>query len=290
MLRLLLHCIAWLLLSTPFEGGPAPAYRAQSSATGIIPTSFLRFFPRRDTIYTLSPWYLELNLQRQRLYLVSRNGERQEFRVSSGTPWIAGGIETPTGLFTLQTKATLAISRQFDNTRMLYWMGFSGNVGFHALEGWSYYRHLGVRPSSHGCVRLSREDARYLYHTLRRGTPVLVYSREPARVLSFLLPEEFDPHRDWLLGSDFATERRILQARLQDLYSGRIRYPLRRAALDGSTVLPSPGYPIGSADSIPSQEPPLLLSAAAEFLPVPASNTWASFYSYRHHPHSDSLP
>jgi hypothetical protein len=215
----------------------------------------------RDTIYTLSRWYLELNLRRQRLYLRGSAGELYEFKVSSGAPWIPKGIETPTGLFTLQTKATRAISRQFDNTPMLYWMGFSGNVGFHALEGWSYYRHLGHRASSHGCVRLSREDAQFLYRLLPRGTPILVYNDEPARVLAFLPFSGFNPERDHLLGSGDPAQERLLRERLEALYRGQAWRNAVRLVLDGSTVLRT-GYPVGSARHISPQEPPLVLPIA----------------------------
>ncbi len=228
------------------------------ASSPIVLTQFLRFFPVRDTIYVLSPYYLELDLGQQRLAVYERGQKRYDFPVSSGAPWLQKAIETPTGLFTIQTKATRAISRQFENTPMLHWLGFAGNVGFHALEGWSYYRHLGQRPSSHGCVRLSREDAQLLYRLLPRGTPVLVYKEAPARVLAYLPPEQFDPSRDWVLEPAHAAP--LLRARLEALYRGQAHWGRRRRlVLSPSTILHSSGYEIGSAHLIPPQEPPLLL-------------------------------
>ncbi len=267
---LLLGC-ATLMLSTLPSSEVRERHRTRSTP-GLIPVEFLRFFPVRDTIYTLSQRYLELDLQRQRLYLYERNGGRYQFKVSSGAPWVPKGMETPTGLFTLQTKATMAISRQFDNIPMLYWMGFSGNIGFHALEGWSYYRHLGHRASSHGCVRLSREDARFLYRLLPRGTPVLVHKEAPARVLAFLDPEEFIPGHDWLLNSGDDAQRQLLRARLEVLYSGQFyRKHRRRLVLSGSTILRPGGYEVGSARLIPPQEPPLMTTSLQFFCPPPVS-------------------
>jgi hypothetical protein len=257
----LAYCLLGLLSSVPI-GEAQPARRTEPPPS--IPLRFLRFFPVRDTIYTLSRWYLVLDLAQQRLRLYGREGEQQEFPVSSGTTRIPKGIETPTGLFTLQTKATLAISRQFENTPMLYWMGFFGNIGFHALEGWGYYRHLGRRPSSHGCVRLSREDAQYLYRLLPRGTPVLVQKDEPARVLAFLKPEEFSPGHDWLLRSGGYEQELLLRRRLERLYAGKARASaVHRLVLDGSTILRPGGYAIGTAREIPPQEPPLLLGGSS---------------------------
>ncbi len=251
-------CLVWLLASLPI--GEAQQGRRSLGLAPSVPLPFLRFFPVRDTIYTLGSWYVSVDLARQRLILHGRKGQRQEFPISSGTPSLRKGIETPTGLFTLQTKATLAISRQFENTPMLYWMGFSGNIGFHALEGQGYYRHLGYRPSSHGCIRLSREDAQYLYRLLPRGTPVLVFKEEPARVVAFLQPEDFLPGYDWLLSSGGREQERLLRARLAALYAGQAHaFAARRLVLDGSTILRPGGYDVGTARRIPPQQPPLLL-------------------------------
>lgn len=271
-MKFFLSCTLFGFLASVPIGEAQPLRRPESLT---IPLEFLRFVPVRDTIYTLSRWYLVLDLARQRLTLYGREGERREFPVSSGTTRVHQGIETPTGLFTLQTKATLALSRQFENTPMLYWMGFSGNIGFHALEGWGYYRHLGQRPSSHGCVRLSREDAQYLYQLLPRGTPVLVHKEEPARVLAFLKPEEFTPGHDWLLRSGGREQALLLQNRLAALYAGKARTLYRRRlVLDGSAILRPGGYDVGAAREIPPQEPPLLLGTLAlEFLPAVRSNT-----------------
>lgn len=270
----------WLLATLPL--GEAREIRRLPSRHSVVRTEFLRFFPLRDTVYTLSPWYLELNLQRQRLYLRKQTGEVYEFKVSSGAPWVREGMETPTGLFTLQSKAVRAISRQFDNTPMLYWMGFFGNVGFHALETDGYYRHLGQRASSHGCVRLSREDARLLYRLLPRGTPVLVYKEEPARVLAFLDFKDFDPGRDWLLGPGDPAQEQLLRTRLERLYRGQSSAQLsHRLVLDGHTVLRPGGYPVGEARLIPPSLPPLLLWDLSHFASAPPLSSRAEKPSSR---------
>lgn len=270
-------CVMLLIATLPTAEAPQ-VQRPRSSA--LVPTQFLRFFPVRDTIYVLSSWYVELDLQRQRLSVYERGQKRYEFPVSSGASWLPKGIETPTGLFTVQTKATRAISRQFENTPMLHWLGFAGNIGFHALEGQSYYRHLGHRPSSHGCVRLSREDAQLLYRLLPRGTPVLVYREAPARVLAFLPPEEFNPSHDWLLDSGSPSQEQLLRARLAALYRGQVHQSRRRRlVLSGSTILRPGGYDIGAARLIPPQEPPPVLEIFPTASPVrPASLAQRNFY------------
>jgi hypothetical protein len=108
----------------------------------------------RDTVYTLKNHYVEVNLLTQYATLHSRNGSALKIPVSTGTDKIEDGVETREGLFVLQWKAKKLHSVQFDSTLMLYWMGFNGGIGFHALLGNSYYRYLGKKNVSHGCVRL----------------------------------------------------------------------------------------------------------------------------------------
>jgi hypothetical protein len=142
----------------------------------------------RDTLYTTLPFWLELALDGQLLLRHRADGGCDSFRVSSGNPALKKGTATPPGVYLLQSKAELQISRQFDDAKMYNWMQFRGNYGLHALAGSGYYGHLGRRPSSHGCVRLSRESAQALYASLPLGTPLLIYRTPPARTVAFLPP------------------------------------------------------------------------------------------------------
>ena len=68
---------------------------------------------------------------------------------------------------------------------MPYWMQFTGQG--HGLHGLPYWRlrgggvikegenHLGIRVS-HGCVRLSWEDAEKVYNWASNGTPIIIHS------------------------------------------------------------------------------------------------------------------
>jgi hypothetical protein len=64
-------------------------------------------------------------------------------------------------------------------------MPFDGGIGFHGLQGHSYYRHLGRATSSHGCVRISNETGEKIFGRVGRGTLVYVHSGNPARLIAF---------------------------------------------------------------------------------------------------------
>lgn len=138
----------------------------------------------RDTLYVLDSTFVEVDLSRQRLYYHHRDGRIYDYPVSTGDASLDRGVATRTGIFTIKEKQRRHVSSIFD-VPMQYWMPFDGGIGFHALNGKDYYRFLGVRPSSHGCVRMSREDAGALYESAGRGTAVIVHKGNPARVLQF---------------------------------------------------------------------------------------------------------
>ena len=90
--------------------------------------------------------------------------------VSSGVP----GHRTPTGDYGVYNQTVRAWSNKYECT-MLHWMALTpdGMYGMHALKGTSYLRKLG-RVASHGCVRLSHDDAELIYGWVEIGMPVTI--------------------------------------------------------------------------------------------------------------------
>jgi hypothetical protein len=208
------------------------------------------YLPLKDTIHLLSDVYVEISLEEQEAILHRRNDSSLHFRVSTGNAYIAKGKSTPEGIFTVQGKSREATSKQFENAKLFHWIGFNGNIGFHGLEGSGYYRHLGLRPSSHGCVRIGRDDAEKLYQNVRKGTPVIVHSGEPAVIMKFSEIRGFCPNRDFFLAND----RKILSRmrnRMKNLYKGTaIGNNYGRIFMDGTNPLKLYGFDIGKAENL----------------------------------------
>ncbi len=169
----------------------------------------------RDTLYTLREYYLEVNLSTQTGYLHKRDCSVDSFGVSTGNSRIKDAIETKEGIFTVQSKLPQWYSIQFDSTQMLNWIGFNFGIGFHSLPSNGYYRYLGVRKSSHGCIRISREMSIKLYKIIDIGTPVIIHSGHNVVVIDFAKLNQ----RIFFLGYNVVC--RTLQKRLNALYSGR---------------------------------------------------------------------
>ena len=139
----------------------------------------------RDTLYILDSIYLEVRIDQQMIYIHCQNGTVEKDPMFNRKPGsLKMALQHAREFSPFNGKSQRYMSRRFE-TWLNYWMPFDGGIGFHGLDGRSYYKHLGRRPSSHGCVRISNETGRELYKRTFTGTIVYVHSGSPARLLKF---------------------------------------------------------------------------------------------------------
>jgi hypothetical protein len=255
----------------------APQLHAQSQES---PTLFgsdyeLSFGQLRDTLYVLDSAYLEVRLDQQMIYHRFRSGRVEKFPCSTGDAAIEDGIRTRPGIFTVQWKSKKYMSKQFE-VYLNYWMPFDGGIGFHGLAGRSYYRYLGRRPSSHGCVRISNETGSKLFPNVPPGTVVYVNDGSPARVLCF---GDSSIASLRFVGSD---DESLLKQRLDDVQAERWDAPSlsTRLALPVRTKLPE-GIAVGKVNArrITQRPIPLIkLSSPPVDTPHPVSISRPELY------------
>lgn len=207
------------------------------------------YYPNlKDTFYTYEDCYIEINLTTQSAVLRTRTGYVKPFDISSGTDRLLDGVNTKPGLFVIQSMQHKWHSRQFDSTLMLYWMGFNYGIGFHGLATNGYYRHLGVRPSSHGCVRIAREDGAEIYDIVTLHSPVLVYMDKPAVAIGFA--DSASGYTQY----DFWTMREIMEDRFNLLYKGEyLLYEPEKLVIRRENVTHN-GLPIGEGDKVSKRQ------------------------------------
>ena len=208
----------------------------------------LDFKNLRDTVYTDKDNFIEVNLLTQQATLYSRDGSEFHFLVSSGTKRVEKGMETNEGLFAIQWKAKKQYSVQFDSTVMLNWMGFNNGIGFHALLGKSYYKYLGKKNVSHGCVRLSREDAQIVYEKVEKGTPVLVHKGNNAVKIAFT--SEGESYNQY----SYSETYKLFRKRQQLIYDGNYLISFNEKILVDENNIYSGGLPIGNTELIPTRQ------------------------------------
>ncbi len=214
----------------------------------INPLLLTDFSKLRDTVYTMKNHIVEINLTTHKGVVRFRNGKKITFPISAGTKLVEDGIETREGLYVIHWKSKLQYSTQFDSTKLLYWMSFNGGIGLHALTGNSYYKYLGKKNVSHGCVRLSREDAEKLYRILEKGTPVLVHKGESAVVVEFgKLGEVYKYY-------SYKELKKLIRERLTNLYHGEYFLKNKTKILIDEENIAASGLPIGNANRIASRQ------------------------------------
>lgn len=224
-----------------------------------IVQSYLRFAPVFDTVYVQGDRYVEVALAEQVARVKFRSGECHVFSVSSGQKGVQKGIATPTGIYSVQSKYREAVSKQFNNAKMYWWVGFHYNIGFHGLDGTGYHRFLGKRPSSHGCLRMAKESAKALHGLVLLGTPVIVYDSLPARVLAFTpIAKDSSVSYGYIpamaLSSRTTHIDRVLRERLHNLYQGKhfLKNQIQ-IVMNGEQLRPG-GYALGNATALPAQQ------------------------------------
>jgi hypothetical protein len=214
----------------------------------LYPYAGYDFKQLRDTVYTNKDHFIEVNLLTQQATLYSRDGSEFHFAISSGTKRVEKGMDTKEGLFAIQWKARKQYSVQFDSTVMLNWMGFNNGIGFHALLGKSYYKYLGKKNVSHGCVRLSREDAKIVYEKVGKGTPVLVHKGNSAVKIAFT--SEGESYNQY----SYKETYNLLKERYQKIYDGEYLISSNEKILVDENNIYSSGLPIGNSELIPARQ------------------------------------
>jgi hypothetical protein len=199
-----------------------------------------------DTLYTDKNSIVEVRLDLQKIFLHKKGLGVDTLLCSSGTTFIQDGMKTNHGVFVVKNKFPVVISKQFNDTKCLNWIGFNYGIGFHALENRGYYWNLGKRASSHGCVRLSQEDAKKLFDDVTIGTPVIVHGLDNARVVSFL-PENSTPDTNYTK-KEF---RQILRDRLSLLYQKKYFYKKNIPVVLTDKLVTHEGIEIGNKAKVP---------------------------------------
>ncbi len=192
----------------------------------------------KDTVYTDKNCWLELRIDQQMLYQHWRNGKTEKYPVSTGNNH--GGdpkaLESRPGLFAIFSKEEHHISSQFDAADMYNYMPFNQGIGFHSLNGTGYYGSLGIRPASHGCIRMKHEDVKKLYGECEIGTLVLATKGYSARAITFA-PEGFENAKVYTK-EEYKT---ILASNLYNILKGRYYITERPKFVVDPKIIPTSG-------------------------------------------------
>ncbi|MBI6071116.1 L,D-transpeptidase [Clostridium perfringens] len=119
-----------------------------------------------------------VNIAEQKTYVYE--GSKNDWTLDKTFTCSTGieGKETPVGVFTVQNRAPWFFSPKYGQGGK-YYVKFMGNYLFHSIPFDSDKTTisdptLGV-PASHGCIRLSVEDSKWLYDNVQNGSKIIIY-------------------------------------------------------------------------------------------------------------------
>jgi len=225
-----------------------------------------------DTVYTDKDNWLELRIHEQMLYVHWRDGKIQKYPVSTGNKALDKGLESRPGLFAIFVKEEHHESSQFDNADMYHFMPFNQGIGFHSINGTAYYQHLGVRPSSHGCIRMKHEDVKKLFGDVELGTIVLAHRGKFSRTIGFA-PKDYD-----VSAQDFTPEqyKRMLAENLYNVLNGKYYVSDRKYFVVDPKIIPKQGVYIAYDREVPDKQevprPELIIAYNSDKIIAPEIN------------------
>lgn len=217
------------------------------SKSGMVSASELRK-PVMDTVYTDKDVWYELRVNEQYVYQHWRDGHTKKFPVSTGNKFISKGVEARPGLFAIFYRNPHHKSSQFDDASLFHFQTFNQGIGFHSLSGTGYYGNLGVRPSSHGCIRMSHSDAEQMFNDAEMGTLVLVHYDKYARTVGFA-PKGFK-------GKEYTKEeeKKMLAQNLFNVLNGNYYVAERDFFVVDPKVIPVSGVYVGYDKKLPKTQ------------------------------------
>lgn len=124
-------------------------------------------------------WIL-VSKKRQRVYLINHGRTLYTMYASTGS---GKDNNTPTGTYHIQAERGQSFFNAKSGEGAHYWVSWKnhGEYLFHSVpvnrQGQylvSEAQELGKTANSHGCVRLSIPDARWLYQNIKQGTKVVI--------------------------------------------------------------------------------------------------------------------
>ena len=122
------------------------------------------------------PLSIKVSLDDQKVTVLDAKGLAiKTFTCSSGQ----AGSETPTGTFSVSGRGISFYNSELGEGAY-YWTSFYGDYLFHSIPFDQHYEikqneaaKLGT-PASHGCIRLSIDNAKWIYDHIQNGTKVMI--------------------------------------------------------------------------------------------------------------------
>ncbi|MVX67176.1 L,D-transpeptidase family protein [Clostridium chromiireducens] len=128
-------------------------------------------------IESITSYFVNVNLKEQKTYVYK--GKADKWQLIKTFPCSTGvnGEDTPSGSFSIKEKGDWFFSDKYEQGGK-YWSQITGDILFHSVpfakNKTTVLDYTMNKPSSHGCIRLSLDDAKWIYTNIPKGSKVII--------------------------------------------------------------------------------------------------------------------
>ena len=128
-------------------------------------------------IESTTSYFINVNLENQKTYIYK--GKPDKWQLVRTCPCSTGisGEDTPSGSFSTKEKGDWFFSDKYEQGAK-YWTQITGDILFHSVpfakDKTTVLDYTMNKPSSHGCIRLSIDDAKWIYTNIPKGSKVII--------------------------------------------------------------------------------------------------------------------
>ena len=128
-------------------------------------------------IESTTSYFINVNLANQKTYIYK--GKPDNWKLVRTCPCSTGisGEDTPSGSFSSKEKGDWFFSDKYEQGGK-YWTQITGDILFHSVpfakDKTTVLDYTMNKPSSHGCIRLSIDDAKWIYTNIPKGSKIII--------------------------------------------------------------------------------------------------------------------
>ena len=128
-------------------------------------------------IESTTSYFINVNLENQKTYIYKGKPDKWQLVRTCPCSTGIGGEDTPSGSFSIKEKGDWFFSDKYEQGGK-YWTQITGDILFHSVpfdkDKTTVLDYTMNKPSSHGCIRLSLDDAKWIYTNIPKGSKVII--------------------------------------------------------------------------------------------------------------------
>lgn len=128
-------------------------------------------------IESITSYLINVSIKNQKTYIYKGKTDNWQLVKTCLCSTGMAGDDTPSGSFSIKEKGDWFFSEKYDQGGK-YWTQITGDILFHSIpfakDKTTILDYTMNKPSSHGCVRLSIDDAKWIYNNIPKGSKVII--------------------------------------------------------------------------------------------------------------------